>query len=368
MPLAGDAAQVLLVRILYSFVVFAAGVAAARMSRTAYGVAPQPTLDASRASMDLYPSTDLSESCPSVPGTIDLVISSPCAQLAGVEYNLTVRKLGKWRNHPDDDVTSRIIKETGTYEPMHTRHVCRALHSTRDRGPGHALRRPRMVDVGVNVGWYTMLGAMLGADVTSFEPNPHSRAIVARSLCLNARRLRPDAVRLMPFGAASTSQTCYLFQPIKNVGNTFVRCGGTLQERLNELNAWGRSQGGKGVRFKSAGEVKLRRVDEFVAPPIDVFKIDIEGNEQNALDGFAPLFPTMMATRGRAAAGPSAEPAGTTRPRGMPLLGLQPALVLSEFWPRYSASLGLNPADYLLFFVRARVGSIVDPSNPMSTE
>jgi FkbM family methyltransferase len=44
---------------------------------------------------------------------------------------------------------------------------------------------PLVVDVGTNVGWFTMLAASMGCRVISFEPNPNIHPYLQMSLALN---------------------------------------------------------------------------------------------------------------------------------------------------------------------------------------
>lgn len=43
----------------------------------------------------------------------------------------------------------------------------------------------RVVDVGMNIGWFTLLGAAMGRNVTSFDPNPKHHVRVCQSLLAN---------------------------------------------------------------------------------------------------------------------------------------------------------------------------------------
>ena len=45
--------------------------------------------------------------------------------------------------------------------------------------------QPRVIDVGGNIGWYSLLSASLGAEVDVFEPNPVNYFRTCESVCVN---------------------------------------------------------------------------------------------------------------------------------------------------------------------------------------
>lgn len=78
---------------------------------------------------------------------------------------------------PTDYAVGHTVARTGAYEP----HVCAALRSVLGRDA-------TFVDVGANIGWFSMLGASLvgrGGRVVAIEPNPLNVALAQRSAAEN---------------------------------------------------------------------------------------------------------------------------------------------------------------------------------------
>lgn len=138
----------------------------------------------------------------------------------------------------------------------------------------HRLLRPYLgrgtvfVDIGANVGSYTLHAAGLGAEVLAIEANPDT----ARKLAFNIAANGPGAIRLVnvAIGAAEATMALWL-QP----GN----CGlATLVEDLAEggrAGAWTKQD----VPVRPLVDV----LADFGLSRIDVIKIDVEGFEDQVL-------------------------------------------------------------------------------------
>ena len=160
------------------------------------------------------------------------------------------------------------------------------------RSPGEMLKRAgvvtpphgRFLDIGTNVGWYSLMYAQAGWDVIAVEPMTRNRLALAVSLCLNpALRSRiatiSAAMVASPEIAASTS--CIVKANNYNYGNGKVSC----------------SSGTKGAVCKKDGKcerVVAMTLDQVLAATpasrVDVAKLDVEGSECNVLQGGQSLF------------------------------------------------------------------------------
>ncbi len=139
----------------------------------------------------------------------------------------------------------------------------RALRRTLERfvQPGM-----RIVDVGANIGYYTVLFSKLTGEagtVTAFEPDPQARSYLARNLDLNGCR----NVTVVSAAVAATTGPA-----------TFVR---------NDIE---RGYLGDG---RGAVEVDTQSLDDHFAsagwPRVELVKMDIEGGETPALSGMLEL-------------------------------------------------------------------------------
>ena len=96
-------------------------------------------------------------------------------------YRIASTEAGVFRCNLQDFV-QRSIWLHGTWEPFHTSYVRRHLRAG-----------DLFVDVGANVGWFTVLAGRLGANVVAFEPLPSIFAELQANVALN--RLTPRLVR-----------------------------------------------------------------------------------------------------------------------------------------------------------------------------
>ena len=115
-----------------------------------------------------------------------------------------------------------------------------------------------VLDVGANIGIFTLLAAKRGARVFAIEADPYNARILRRHVELNGFS---GQVTVIEMAAVETP--------------------GMVQLYRNESNRGGNSLYGEGVPIGVAGKT----VDSLDLPPIDVCKIDIEGAEIPALRG-----------------------------------------------------------------------------------
>lgn len=133
------------------------------------------------------------------------------------------------------------------YEKEERRVFCSAIR------PGCAV-----LDVGANLGVYTLLAARRGARVFSVEADPMNAALLRRNITINGFS---DRVTIFEMAATESPKTVPLYR--------------------NPAN-WGGSNLYQGV---PAGTVDGNTIDSLNLPPIDVCKMDIEGSELKALAG-----------------------------------------------------------------------------------
>ena len=98
------------------------------------------------------------------------------------------------------DIVSNAIRDTGTWEQSELDDVMSTLEKGGQEEVGSAdasapeVPSPRkgvLLDIGANIGWYTLNAAAAGHDVIAFEPFRPNVALIQRGLCdaLNRQRL-----------------------------------------------------------------------------------------------------------------------------------------------------------------------------------
>ncbi len=115
-----------------------------------------------------------------------------------------------------------------------------------------------VLDVGANIGIYTLLAAKRGARVFAIEADPLNVQMLRHHVHRNGF---DDQVTILPIAVSNREGAVTLFRSPGNSGHSNL------------------FDGTDPVR------VACRTIDSLGLPPIDVCKMDIEGNELNALEG-----------------------------------------------------------------------------------
>jgi FkbM family methyltransferase len=133
------------------------------------------------------------------------------------------------------------------YEPRERKLFCSAIT------PGGTV-----LDVGANIGIYTLLAAKRGVRVFAIEADPRNAARLRRHIELNGFS---EKVTVIEMAASDQEKAATLHRNPSNSGaSSIVLGGGTIQ-------------------------VPVRTIDSLNLPPIDLCKMDIEGAELGALAG-----------------------------------------------------------------------------------
>lgn len=146
-----------------------------------------------------------------------------------------------------------------------------------------ALFRPNttFVDVGANMGWYTLLACHLGASkVAAFEPNPRLHRLLDMSVSVNGFR---DQVELHRFGVSDAPGVAALsWNPVEH--------GGGHVTAVDESKKDGARRSGDDPDWllypaARSDRIELCRLDDAIQWPISFLKIDVEGHEPKVLKG-----------------------------------------------------------------------------------
>jgi FkbM family methyltransferase len=148
--------------------------------------------------------------------------------------------------NPADTIGARLWHLPQLWERSERRLFCSAVT------PGSTV-----LDIGANIGVYTLLAAKRGARVFSIEADPANAAMLRHHVELNGFSER---VTIFQMAASQVSGMVGLRRNPANCGGTCVVPGTAIEART---------------------------IDSLNLPPIDVCKMDIEGHEEAALRGMA---------------------------------------------------------------------------------
>lgn len=141
-----------------------------------------------------------------------------------------------------------------------------------------------VLDVGMNIGWFTLWARKHGHSVAAFEPNPVMHVRVCKSLALNGWD-KDESVKIYPYGVANEERVMNLTIGRNPGGSSFH------EDRLAK-------------KYRASMPVNVVKIDSVAkqegwldvnAPPIHLMKIDIEGYENFAVKGGIALIQSRKA-------------------------------------------------------------------------
>lgn len=162
----------------------------------------------------------------------------------------------------DEDKTKLMIEKIQVYAAKHDK----------------ALSDLTFVDVGANLGWFTLIMASLGLQVIAIEPMPNNLIMLRRSLCLPENQALVSRITLHAKGVSSRSQSCVLYSDFGNFGDGILHCPQDGDTRPFVAPP----------RTLVRGQVEVVRMDDLLSPngpSIVAVKLDTEGHEGHVLEG-----------------------------------------------------------------------------------
>tara|TARA_B110001452_G_scaffold186645_1_gene157102 strand:+ start:2155 stop:2715 length:561 start_codon:yes stop_codon:yes gene_type:complete len=132
------------------------------------------------------------------------------------------------------DGVSREISRTKMWDRAKTT----LLVSELPRLHSELKRRPVVLDIGANLGWFTLLAAASGhARVISVEASDQNCLMIERSLCMNGQSYSKH-VTLHKMGVGAITADCALVSRRGNIGSPTAVCGRD-DDPASFMNAWG---------------------------------------------------------------------------------------------------------------------------------
>ena len=111
----------------------------------------------------------------------DALCAWASARMQNVSWEMCIYH--HWERY--DQLISKSVARSGTWEPRFAGTMLNTLLA-------HHAQRPRLIDIGANIGFYTLAAAAAGFQVYAFEPVPRNVAMLQMSLArggLEARRM-----------------------------------------------------------------------------------------------------------------------------------------------------------------------------------
>eukprot|EP01006_Ploeotia_vitrea_P009465 TRINITY_DN22148_c0_g1_i1.p1 TRINITY_DN22148_c0_g1~~TRINITY_DN22148_c0_g1_i1.p1 ORF type:complete len:483 (-),score=77.00 TRINITY_DN22148_c0_g1_i1:703-1941(-) len=209
------------------------------------------------------------------------------------------------------DFVSGDIQSKGKWDDEKTEEVQRLIRQKATS------KKVTIVDIGANIGWFTLVTASMGHKVISFEPMESNYKIISYNVCNNPGM----DVHLFPYGAHEKNQVCQIISGEVNRGDGMSVCNDTN-------NAWfdnDRSEVGVhgGYLYKRRGQIEMVRIEDYIREDVFLMKIDVEGFEWYALQGAEGLFSSYTVQ-----------------------------YIVAEFGPPMMKVQGVDPVKYLKWFVK----------------
>ena len=149
------------------------------------------------------------------------------------------------------DWVQQEFEKSGVWEPKTTEYV-----------KTHLKAGQTFVDVGANVGYYSILASKLGAKVLAFEPSKENRELLEQNI-------KENECDVQVFSQALSNEN----------GSAILYTDST--------------PGQYSLTGKGNGEaVKTIRYDDLNLPIADFYKLDVEGNERKVLEGMQSVLKT----------------------------------------------------------------------------
>ena len=218
------------------------------------------------------------------------------AHFNNITYNMFVYK--------ENDIVSNTISDNHHYEKDETYNILDGLNFY-SKKKNLINNNIYIIDVGGNVGWYTLILGKLGYNLVTFEPLKMNYYILNKNYCLN----KEINVTLINKGLFPEEKRCYIYSPGNNIGDGITNCNGKILE--NSVNN---------------GEIILTKLSNYMSyfenKNLAMIKMDIEGLEGKAFESGIEF-----------------------------ITNYHVPFIFMEFNPKYLRGYGTNPQEFLENFI-----------------
>ena len=168
------------------------------------------------------------------------------------------------------DTISSVLVKKKTWESKETENVLKALNYYSNK-KNIKNKDIYTIDIGANIGWYSILLGKYGYKVISFEPNENNLYILNKNVCLN----KEINIAIINKGLSTEEKKCYLYKQNGNIGNSMV--------------IWDSKDMFPNYSPTTAKEITLTRLSNYIPflsnKNLAFIKIDVEGLEEKVFKG-----------------------------------------------------------------------------------
>ena len=180
------------------------------------------------------------------------------ANLNKVSFDMFVYK--------ENDAISNYILDSGNWEPKETKSLYDSLlyYSKKKNISENDIF---ILDIGANIGWYSLFFGKIGFNIISFEPSKINYYILLKNFCLN----QDINMIIINKGLDIKEKNSTLYHPLLNLGNVY------MFDNNAKIN--------KSEYFTE--EIRMNRLSNYIEYLKDknlaLIKLDIEGSEGKAI-------------------------------------------------------------------------------------
>ena len=178
------------------------------------------------------------------------------------------------------DIVSQALINQGRWDPDKTISMVRAIEGYANKH-NLSLSNLTFVDIGANVGWFTMAMASIGMNVVAFEPMPFNLYLLRKNLCLPQNKHLASRIIIHGYGFSTVNETCIVYSDNYNMGDGHIKCTPDPTQFVPPRD------------YSVRALVPMARIDDLFSTKgkrIVAVKMDTEGYEANAVKGGPILF------------------------------------------------------------------------------
>ena len=201
---------------------------------------------------------------------IEETISLFNVSLNGTNFELFLYK--------DLDYLSNIIRAKKFYDDVGTLYMLKALEYYKDKN-NYKNEDLIIIDIGANIGWYTIFFGIHNYSVLSFEPYPENYYVLKKNYCRNIKNIIEEntnnlTITLINRAIYPTEATCGYYQDIKNSKKDLVICDLRKEDNFN-------------IDYMKMDLVNSTNLGDFIPiinhKKITLLRLDLEFEGENAI-------------------------------------------------------------------------------------